>query len=98
MRMRFGEGYDYMPFLRLLHRASAVLPARARTSLLATDSVKRPAGGRSPMTAASLNRLPSPLRLAARLAVALSYPVEHLSRWMLPSRLATAALMVFEKT
>jgi SAM-dependent methyltransferase len=98
MRMSHCEAYDYMPLLRLLHGASATLPARARTSPLAADTVKRPAGGRRPMTAASLNRLPSPVRLAARLAVALSYPVEHVSRWMLPSRFATSALMVFEKT
>ncbi len=96
MRMCYCEGYDYMPLLRLLHGASVILPARARTSQLAADSVKKLAGG-GPMTAASLNRLPPPVRLAARLAVAVSYPVEHLSRWMLPSRLATSALMVFEK-
>ena len=96
--MRYCEGYDYMPLLRLLHRASAMLPARSRTSLSPADSVKRTVGGGGPMTAASLNRLPLPARLAARLAVALSYPVENLSRLMLPSRLGTAALMVFEKT
>jgi SAM-dependent methyltransferase len=98
MRMRHCEGYDYMPLLRLLHRASAMLPARDRTSHLATDSVKMRAGDGGPMTAASLNRLPAPVRLAARLGVALSYPVEHLSRAMLPSRIGTSALMVFEKT
>ncbi len=96
MRMSYGRAYDYAPLLRLLHRVSAMLPARARTSSLAADHVKRPTGGRAPMTAASLNRLPSHLRLGARLAVALSYPVEHLSGWMLPSRVANSALMIFE--
>lgn len=98
MRMEYCQEYEYEPLLRLLHRASAILPARARISSLDADYVKRPAGERAPMTAASLNRLPSPLRLAARLVVTLSYPVEYLSHWMLPSRFATSALMVFQKT
>lgn len=98
MRIRRYEAYEYAPLLRLLHLASRMLPARARTSSLAADDVKRPAGGRAPMTAASLNGLPLPVRWAARLAVALSYPVEHVSRWVLGSRLANSALMVFEKT
>ena len=98
MRMSRCEAYEYAPLLRLLHLASRMLPARARTSRLGADQVKRPAGGRAPMTAASLNRLPLPLRLAARLAVAVSYPLEYLSGWLLGSRLANSALMVFEKT
>jgi SAM-dependent methyltransferase len=98
MRMSRCKTYEYAPLLRLLHRASMLLPARARTSGLASDQVKRPADGRAPMTAASINGLPLPARLAARLAVALSYPVEHVSRLVLGSRLASSALMVFEKT
>jgi len=98
MRLSRCEAYEYAPLLRLLHLASTMLPARARTSRLAADQVKRPAGGRAPMTAASLNRLPLPLRLAARLAVAVSYPLEYLSGWLLGSRLANSALLVFEKT
>ena len=98
MRMVRCEAYDYAPLLRSLHLVSRVLPARARTSSLAADGVKRPSGERAPITAAALNRLPAPARLAARLAVAVSYPLEHLSRWTLGSRFATSALMVFEKT
>ncbi|MGD0205246.1 MAG: class I SAM-dependent methyltransferase [Dehalococcoidia bacterium] len=98
MRLSHCKAYEHAPFLRLLHLASRMLPARARTSRLAADQVKRPAGGRAPMTAASLGRLPLPLRLAARLAVAVSYPLEYLSGWLLGMRLASSALMVFEKT
>jgi len=98
MRLSRCEAYEYAPLLSLLHLASRVLPARARTSRLAADQVKRPVGGRAPMTAASLSRLPLPLRLAARLAVAVSYPLEYLSGWLLGSRLANSALLVFEKT
>ncbi|MCJ7509561.1 MAG: class I SAM-dependent methyltransferase [Dehalococcoidia bacterium] len=98
MRLSRCEAHEYAPLLRLLHLVSKMLPARARTSRLAADQVKRPAGGRAPMTAASLSRLPLPLRLVARLVVAVSYPLEYVSGWLLGSRLANSALMVFEKT